>query len=194
MRREYGLAVVAALLLGLATGCHKHYVLHPKKPVAAVEEWSSEHEQDGLQMRLTWARPPGDGPFPTVLVHPECSKEVVDAADLNGSTESIIRHIEQAPPGSHWAVGTEVHLVNRLAQSARARGVDVVMLSDCQCLCTTMYRIDPPHLLWSLDALAAGRVVNRIRVHARAQRLAVASLDRMLALVDPPAVTAVASA
>ncbi|MFO0872803.1 MAG: quinolinate synthase NadA [Phycisphaerales bacterium] len=117
----------------------------------------------------------------TVLVHPECCKEVVDKADLAGSTEYIIQRIESAPAGTNWAVGTEVHLVNRLARRAAERGVNVRMLSECQCLCTTMYRIDEPHLLWALDELAAGRVVNRVAVHAEAKALARLALDRMLA-------------
>jgi quinolinate synthase len=120
----------------------------------------------------------------TVLVHPECAKEVVDRADLNGSTEFIIRQIEAAAPGSNWAIGTEVHLVNRLANEARDRGITVMMLSDCQCLCTTMYRIEPANLLWVLDNLAEGKVVNRIEVHPEAQRLARLALERMLANVD----------
>jgi len=124
----------------------------------------------------------------TVLVHPECAKEVVDLADLNGSTEFIIRQIEAAPAGSNWAIGTEVHLVTRVANEARERGVNVMMLSDCQCLCTTMYRIGPSNLLWILDNLAAGKVVNRIEVHPEAQRLARLALERMLANVEsaPP--------
>jgi quinolinate synthase len=122
----------------------------------------------------------------TILVHPECAKEVVDKADLNGSTEFIIRTIEQAPSGSNWAVGTEIHLVNRLARQAAERGVHVRILSDCQCLCTTMYRIDQPHLLWVLDSLAEGKVVNRIRVHPDARRLAKLALDRMLACTASP--------
>ncbi|MGI9014548.1 MAG: quinolinate synthase NadA [Phycisphaerales bacterium] len=120
----------------------------------------------------------------TVLVHPECAKEVVDLADLSGSTEYIIRQIQDAQPGTHWAVGTEVHLVNRLAKEARERGIFVRMLSDCQCLCTTMYRIDQQHLLWVLDHLAAEKVVNEIRVPPRAKELARLALDRMLSLVD----------
>lgn len=116
----------------------------------------------------------------TVLVHPECAQEVVDLADLRGSTEMIIQTIRDAEPGSRWAVGTEVHLVQRIAREAEARGVPVRILSDCQCLCTTMYRIDQQHLLWVLDELAAGRVVNRIRVHPDARRLALLALERML--------------
>jgi quinolinate synthase len=100
-----------------------------------------------------------------------------------GSTEYIIQAIESAPAGSVWYVGTEVHLVDRLARAAAARNVEVRILSDCQCLCTTMYRIDPPHLLWSLDRLAAGEVVNRIEVNAEAARHASTALERMLANV-----------
>ncbi len=120
-----------------------------------------------------------------ILVHPECCREVVERADLNGSTEYIIQQVENAAPGSRWVIGTEVHLVNRLAQIARKRGVDVRILSDCQCLCTTMYRIDEPHVLWSLDHLAEGRVVNQVRVHAEARRWALVALDRMLELTAP---------
>jgi quinolinate synthase len=118
----------------------------------------------------------------TVLVHPECAQEVVDIADLAGSTEFIIDAIDGAAPGTSWAVGTEVHLVNRIARRAAARDVNVRILSECQCLCTTMYRIDQAHLAWSLDQLAAGKVVNRIRVHPDARRLATLALQRMLRL------------
>lgn len=118
----------------------------------------------------------------TVLVHPECRKEVVDKADLYGSTGRIIRIIETAPPGSNWAIGTEVHLVNRLARQAAQRGVHVQMLSRCHCLCATMYRINQQHLLWALDNLARGTVVNRIEVPPAIAKHALISLERMLAL------------
>jgi len=125
----------------------------------------------------------------TILVHPECCKEVVDKADLAGSTEYIIKQIEQAEAGSKWAVGTEIHLVNRLAKAAAARGLHVRILSDCQCLCTTMYRIDEPHLLWVLDNLCGigtsnseAKVVNQVSVHPEARRLALLALERMLKL------------
>ncbi|MCA9309708.1 MAG: quinolinate synthase NadA [Phycisphaerales bacterium] len=121
-----------------------------------------------------------ESPETRILVHPECCKEVVDKADLAVSTEFIIRAIEGAPKGSSWAVGTEVHLVNRIAAAAAARGVEVRMLSGCQCLCTTMYRIDEPHLLWVLDHLAEGKVVNQVSVHPDARRDALVALDRML--------------
>jgi quinolinate synthase len=121
----------------------------------------------------------------TILVHPECVKEVVDKSDLAGSTEFIIRTLREAKPGSHWAVGTEVHLVNRLARESAERGVHVRILSDCQCLCTTMYRIDQAHLCWVLDNLAAGKVVNRILVHPEARGHALEAINRMLAHSAP---------
>jgi quinolinate synthase len=121
----------------------------------------------------------------TVLVHPECAQEVVDAADMRGSTEFILATIAQAKAGSNWAVGTEIHLVNRLARAAAERGVHVRILSDCQCLCTTMYRIDQAHLLWVLDNLAEGRVVNQVKVHPDARKLALLALERMLKNVHP---------
>ncbi len=116
----------------------------------------------------------------TVIVHPECSQQVVDRSDMRGSTEHIIHTLDAAAPGTRWAVGTEIHLVNRIAKAASARGVDVKVLSDCQCLCTTMYRIDQQHLLWVLDHLASGRVINRVSVHPECKRLAKLALDRML--------------
>lgn len=121
-----------------------------------------------------------------ILVHPECEKSVVDTADLAGSTEFIIRTIREAPKGSRWAVGTEFHLVHRLANEAKQRGVHVQVLSGCQCLCTTMFRIDEPHLLWTLDNLAAGKVVNRVRVHQDARADATLSLRRMLEITASP--------
>ncbi len=126
------------------------------------------------------ARARNDGA--TIIVHPECCKEVVDKSDLSGSTEFIIGAINAAEPGSRWVVGTEVNLVNRLAREALSRDVHVRILSDCQCLCTTMYRIDEPHILWTLDNLVEGKVVNRIRVHADARAPALDSLHRMLKL------------
>ncbi len=118
-----------------------------------------------------------------VLVHPECDWPVVQKADLVGSTEFIIKTVEKAPVGSKWAVGTEVHLVHRLAK--RFEGDKTVrLLSGIQCLCTTMYRIDLKHLLWTLDELVAGRVVNRIRVDPETKALARLALERMLSLVE----------
>lgn len=121
----------------------------------------------------------------TILVHPECCKEVVDRSDLSGSTEFIIRTLSEAKEGSRWAVGTEVHLVNRLSRACADRGVHVRILSDCQCLCTTMFRIDQEHLAWVLDNLVAGKVVNRVSVHAEARKWALTAIDRMLRLAAP---------
>ncbi len=126
----------------------------------------------------------------TVLVHPEVCQEVVDLADLSGSTEYIIKTIDAAEPGSTWAVATEVHLVNRVAEAAKKRGVHVEMLSGCQCLCTTMYRIDQQHLLWVLDNLAEGKVVNQIKVHSEARKWALVALNRMLDLLGKGSVKA----
>ena len=95
-------------------------------------------------------------------------------------------------PGSRWAIGTEVHLVNRISRAARDRGVDARILSDCQCLCTTMYRIDQAHLAWCLDNLAAGKVVNRISVHPEAKSRARLALERMLRLAPAKGAAAVA--
>lgn len=116
----------------------------------------------------------------TVLVHPECSWEVVQQSDLCGSTEYIIRTVGQAAPGTFWAVGTEIHLVHRLANQHPDRTVR--SLAGVQCLCSTMYRIDPPHLLWTLENLAQGRVVNRITVDPETRHWSRVALDRMLAL------------
>jgi quinolinate synthase len=115
-----------------------------------------------------------------VIVHPECKFEVVQKADLAGSTAYIVKQIEAAPPGSQWAIGTEVHLVNRLAQQHPEQ--KIIVLSDCQCLCTTMYRIDLPHLCWVLENLVEGRVVNEIKVDETTRKWALVALDRMLAI------------
>jgi quinolinate synthase len=131
-----------------------------------------------------------------VIVHPECAYEVCQKADSTGSTEKIIQALEHAEPGTRWAIGTEVHLVNRLCHEAAERGVEARILSDCQCLCTTMYRIDLPHLAWVLDNLAEGKAINVIAVHPEAQRLAKLALDRMLEITGKAAAprdTAVAS-
>src|SRR5256885_2252507 len=115
-----------------------------------------------------------------VIVHPECRFEVAQAADQIGSTEGIIKAISEAEPGSEWAVGTEIHLVNRLAKQFSDR--KVMSLDPSVCVCTTMFRITPQHLLWALDNLAAGNVVNRISVGERARHFARLALDRMLTL------------
>jgi quinolinate synthase len=113
-----------------------------------------------------------------VLVHPECTFEVVRKADEWGSTEKIVKVIEASPPGSKWAIGTEINLVSRLAKRFPDR--TIVSLSGINCLCATMYRIDPPHFLAALDAIAEGRPVNRIQVDPDTKQDAKLALDRML--------------
>jgi quinolinate synthase len=115
-----------------------------------------------------------------VIVHPECKWEVVQKADMAGSTAYIVKQIEAAPPGSEWAIGTEVHLVNRLKNQHPEQ--KIVVLSDCQCLCTTMYRIDLPHLCWTLENLVEGKVVNEIKVDSHTRKWATVALERMLAI------------
>ncbi|MXY25414.1 MAG: quinolinate synthase NadA [Acidobacteria bacterium] len=114
-----------------------------------------------------------------VIVHPECSWDVVQAADESGSTERIIRTITASPPGSIWAVGTEVHLVNRLAAELAPERT-VLTLDPIGCLCSTMFRVSPNHLLWVLEGLREGAVHNRITVPDTEARWARAALDRML--------------
>ena len=116
----------------------------------------------------------------TTLVHPECTMETVQAADLNGSTEFIRKTINQAPPGSKWAVGTEISLVNRLALQNPDKVV--FCLDPVICPCSTMYRIHPAYLLWVLEGLLEGQVVNQITVPEEVRRDAQIALDRMLAL------------
>jgi len=115
-----------------------------------------------------------------VIVHPECRWEVCQMADAIGSTEKIIEAIERAPAGTSFAVGTEIHLVNRLAKRFAPLGKRVITLDDAGCLCTTMYRISPQHLAWALENLVQGRVVNRIKVDDDVKHWAKVALERML--------------
>lgn len=115
-----------------------------------------------------------------ILVHPECSMEVVDKADLAGSTSYILKQVEQAPPGTKWAIGTELHLVKRLEQ--RHPEQTIRFLSPVVCMCATMYRIDLAHLCWSLEHLEAGKPVNVIRVDDETAQWSVTALERMLAV------------
>ena len=115
-----------------------------------------------------------------VIVHPECRFEVCQKADAQGSTERLIALVEQAPAGQMFAVGTEIHLVNRMARRFAAEGKKVITLDDTGCLCTTMYRISPQHLAWVLESLVEGRVVNRIQVKPNVKHWAKVALDRML--------------
>ena len=115
-----------------------------------------------------------------VIVHPECRWEVCQKADALGSTERLIALVENAPKGSMFAIGTEIHLVNRLARRFADEGKRIITLDDTGCLCTTMFRISPQHLAWALENLIEGRVVNRIQVRASVKHWARVALDRML--------------
>jgi quinolinate synthase len=117
-------------------------------------------------------------PAAKILVHPECAMEVVDMADLVGSTEYILRTVRDAPDGSEWAIGTELHLVNRLRAEQPTKTIH--FLSTMVCMCATMYRIDLPHLCWALENLVQGVVVNRIQVPEEIARDARLALERML--------------
>jgi quinolinate synthase len=115
-----------------------------------------------------------------ILVHPECTHEVVTHADVVGSTEFIIRTIENAPSGSAWAIGTEFNLVSRLAKAHPDK--NIVYLDKTLCYCSTMNRIDLPHLVWVMESLVAGHVVNQITVDSRVKKFSQLALERMLAL------------
>jgi quinolinate synthase len=117
-----------------------------------------------------------------VIVHPECPREVADLADEVGSTEFILRTVRGSEAGTRWVVGTELHMVGRLAREMEPRGVAVTSLNPSACLCSTMYRIDAPHLLWVLENLREGRVVNRVQVPEPVARWARVALDRMLSI------------
>ena len=119
-------------------------------------------------------------PGVNVLVHPECRHEVVSAADYVGSTEYIIRTLDAAPAGSAWAIGTELNLVRRLANAHPDK--QIVFLDRTVCFCSTMNRIDLPHLVWALESLAEGTVVNRIEVDKETEHYAKVALEQMLAL------------
>jgi len=115
-----------------------------------------------------------------VIVHPECRYEVCQKADALGSTEQLIERVEEAPRGSMFAIGTEIHLVNRMAKRFAPQDKKIITLDDTGCLCTTMYRITPQHLAWALENLVEGRVVNRIQVKPDVKHWARVALDRML--------------
>jgi quinolinate synthase len=115
-----------------------------------------------------------------ILVHPECQHEVVSIADVVGSTEMIIKTIENSPVGSKWAIGTELNLVQRLAKNFPDR--EIHFLDKTVCYCSTMNRIDLPHLVWAMESLVDGRLVNQISVDSENAKFAKVALERMLAL------------
>ena len=121
-------------------------------------------------------------PETRVIAHPECSFEVCQKAPYIGSTESILSTIRAAEPGTRWLVGTELNMVNRLANEMRPKGVEVHFMSPTVCMCSTMFRTDPQHLAWILENLAAGHIVNRISVPEEDAAPARLALDRMLAV------------
>jgi quinolinate synthase len=121
-----------------------------------------------------------DYPGIKVMVHPECRREVVEAADLSGSTEYIIEQIERAPAGAQWGIGTEVNLVHRLAQAHPEQFI--FCLDPIVCPCATMYRIHPAYLAWVLEALLNGQVINQVHVEEEIAHWARVALDRMLSL------------
>jgi quinolinate synthase len=140
-----------------------HCSVHTKFSIRQVEAFRKAH------------------PAGKVIVHPECTFDVAKAADAVGSTEFIIKTVSDSPEGSVWAVGTEIHLVNRLAdQLAPAR--TVVTLDALGCLCSTMFRVSPNHLLWVLEGLVDGQVHNPIVVPEPVKTWAGVALDRMLHL------------
>ncbi len=115
-----------------------------------------------------------------ILVHPECPQEVNDLADISGSTSKIIETVKKAPAGTKWAIGTELHLVNRLKKEHPEQ--EIHFLSPVVCMCATMYRIDLAHLCWCLENLIEGRIVNQIEVDSDTSHWSLAALERMLAV------------
>jgi quinolinate synthase len=123
-----------------------------------------------------------DIPGVQVLVHPECMREVVEISDLDGSTSFIIKTVENSPPGSKWAIGTELNLVNRLQQ--RFPDKEIHLLAPDLCMCATMYRIAPQNLAWAMDNLVNGVVVNEIIVDDETKHFAGIALERMISLTE----------
>jgi quinolinate synthase len=115
-----------------------------------------------------------------VIVHPECQHEVVVDSDVVGSTEKIIQEVSNSPAGSKWAIGTELNLVSRLAQNNPDK--EIVFLDKTVCYCSTMNRIDLPHLVWAMESIVAGHIVNEIKVDERVAKFSKLALDQMLAL------------
>ena len=140
--------------------CSVHQMFQP----AHIRKFRAEHP-DGL-----------------VISHPECSFEVCQLSDYVGSTEHIVKIVKEAPTNTRWLVGTELNLVNRLAEEVKPEGKIVQFMSPTVCMCSTMQRIDPQHLAWTLDNLAAGHVVNHIKVPEHEAGPAKLALERMLAV------------
>lgn len=139
----------------------------------------SVHQMFQAQHVLRWRQ---QNPSGMVISHPECNFEVCKLSDYVGSTDFIIKTIAQSAPGMRWLVGTELNLVNRLAEEMKPQGKVVQFMAPTVCMCSTMARIDPQHLAWGLENLVAGKVVNQIKVPPREAELARIALDRMLAV------------
>jgi quinolinate synthase len=139
----------------------------------------SVHQMFQAQHILRWRQ---EHPGGMVISHPEANFEVCKLSDYVGSTDFIIKTIAQSAPGTRWLVGTELNLVNRIAEEYRPQGKVVQFMAPTVCMCSTMQRIDPQHLAWSLENLVEGRIVNRIQVPQHEARLARIALDRMLAV------------
>lgn len=139
----------------------------------------SVHQMFQAQHILRWRQ---QHPSGMVISHPECNFEVCKLSDYVGSTDYIIKTIAASAPGSRWLVGTELNLVNRIAEEFSAQGKSVQFMAPTVCMCSTMQRIDPQHLAWSLENLASGKVVNQIKVPAYEAELARVALERMLAV------------
>jgi quinolinate synthase len=147
---------------------------------ARVYLWDGDccvHQEFWTEHVAAWR---AQDPQARIIVHPECQMDVVDAADLAGSTEFIIQQVANAPAGTHWVIGTEVHLVDRLKHRHPEQVID--RLSPLPCLCRSMDATHPEHLLAALEALARGEVINRITVPDETARWARVALDRMLNL------------
>jgi quinolinate synthase len=157
--------------------------LRPETRIVLWRGWCSVHTKFTLQ-QVELAR--AQDPAVRILVHPECTFEVVQHSDLVGSTEFIIDQVRQAAPGTSWAIGTEINLVHRLQLEHPEQRIRSLQTNVCPC--ATMNRIDPAHLLWALENLAEGHVVNRIVVEDSVKRHARVALDRMLALKGDGAV------
>jgi quinolinate synthase len=178
----------AVLQLGLSL--EDCVIFDPRKPLggntaeelmaARVILWKGHCSVHGRFRKVNVDEARAKVPGINVLVHPECTYEVVTSADYVGSTEFIIQTLDAAEPGSKWVIGTELNLVRRLANAHPDK--EILFLDDTVCFCSTMNRIDLPHLVWALESLVAGDVPNRIAVDPKTQTEAKVALDRMLAL------------
>jgi|TARA_R110000824_G_scaffold393574_1_gene592788 quinolinate synthase len=149
---------------------HKATLLLWKGHCSVHTRFTTEHIDDARKRN----------PLTTVVVHPECTREVVDSADMSGSTEFILKTVTDAPPGTSWGIGTEVNMVKRLADNNPDK--DIFCLDPIVCPCATMYRIHPAYILWVLEGILAGIAINRIEVEPGHKRDSLIALNRMLHL------------